>query len=469
MWSIRARESIMTQTRKMTVLLDSVKKLIRRDDYKHVANILRKVHAADIAYVLAHLMEAERLRLVQVLADTDLSLAAESISELHTKPGGQLLAILPVELAARILQQMDSDDAALFIADLPEDKSREILALMAAEESSSVRGLLSYEAETAGRIMNADVFCLNQQVTVGEAIQKLRERREAVSCFYIYVVDDDGRLLGVLSLKQLLFHPPEVALHQIMRTNVISVHTETDQEEVSRQVANYNLLAIPVVDDENRLAGIVTVDDVIDVIREEATEDIFYMAGVETDDHAYTSARLSIRKRIPWLAIYLGIGLFTAWVISLFRGALDQYVILALFMPMIGGMGGNAGTQTMTVAVRGMAMGELDVQTRSKFILKELRVGVVNGLVLGIIAGLIASGLEFVWTGHYKIGIIMFLAMWLNISLAAVWGSLIPQIFKWMKIDPALASGIFVATLNDIIGFSIFLGMGTLMLNTFGL
>jgi magnesium transporter len=459
----------MIQSRKLTVLLDSVKKLIRRNDYKHVANILRKIHAADIAQVLRNLLDAERIRLVRVLCDTDMSLAADSISELGVELGGKVLSLLPDSLATKILQEMETDDAAELIASLPEEQGQKILELMSFKESASVRDLLHYEEETAGRIMNKDVLSLNENVTVSEAIRAIQERQESAAYFYIYVVDDRAHLVGVVSLKQLLLRPPQTCLHQIMRTNVISVQTETDQEEVARQVANYNLLSMPVVDGENKLVGMITVDDIIDVIKEEATEDIFYLAGVEADDHTYSTPGLSIKKRIPWLAAYLFIGLFTAWVISLFRGTLDRYVILALFMPMVGGMGGSAGNQTMTVTVRGLAVGELTPENRSKFVWKEIRVGMINGFFLGIIAGVISASLEYLWSGKYSIGPIMFVAMWINISLANLWGSLIPQAFKWLKIDPALASGIFVATLNDIAGFSLFLGLATVLFHLFGI
>jgi len=450
--------------RKLTVLVDSVKKLIRRDDYKHVARILKKVHAADIAHVLANLRNTERVRLIQVLSEVDLPVAAATISELGLDLGVELLHIIPDHLLGPILQEMEPDDAALFVSSLEPEKAQKVLSQMRTEDSESVRDLLQYEAKTAGRIMNSEVFALDQDLTVAESIQTIQLRRDAAVHFYLYVIDGEGHLAGVLSLKQLLLNRPETPLRKVMRTNVISVYAETDQEEVARQVAKYNLLAIPVVDAESRLIGIITVDDVIDVIKDEATEDIFYLAGVEADDHTYSPVWSSIRKRIPWLTAYLFIGVLTAWVISLFRGTLDQFVILALFMPMVGGMGGNSGTQTMTVAVRGIGVGELTPENRRSFIWKELRGGICNGLVLGLLAGLLAGALQFAWHGEYFIGPIMFVAMWLNISLAALWGSLIPICFRALKIDPALASGIFVATLNDILGFSIFLGLGTLLL-----
>jgi len=459
----------MTHSRKLNVLLESVKKLIRRKDFKHVANILRKIHSADIAYVLHSLMDVERTRLVDMLCEMDLELAAESVSEMGVLKGVQTLSSLSLVKRVKILQEMDSDDAAELLAAMPEEDSRQILDLMSSAESSSVRDLLKYEEETAGRIMNTDFLTLREEQTVGEAIQVIQSRQDTSVFFYIYVVDPQDRLVGVMSLKHFLLHAPGLPLKKFMRTNVISVNTETDQEEVARQVAKYNLLAIPVVDGANRIVGVVTVDDIIDVIKAEATEDIFYLAGVDADDHTYSPAFSSIRKRIPWLGIYLGIGLVTAWVVSAFQGTIGAYVILAFFFPVVGGMAGNAGNQAMTVTVRGLAIGELTSDSIRKYIWKELRVGLFNGVILGVLAGLVSGSLGYVWEKNYYIGLVMAIAICVNITLAAIWGTVIPLLLKWFKIDPALSSPIFVSTLNDIIGFSTFLGLATILFGVFGL
>jgi len=428
----------MIQNRKLTVLQDSVKKLIRRNDYKHVANILKKIHSADIAFVLQSLMDNERNRLINVLCDTDMSLTSKTISELDVDQGVRTLSAMPYEKRAQVLQMMESDDAAELVSAMPEEDSQKILELMSAEESSSVRDLLQYEEETAGRIMNTNVLTLQEELTVGEGIKIIQERKDSAVFFYTYVVDPQNHMVGVLSLKHFLLHLPTTQIKKIMRTNVISVNTETDQEEVARQVAKYNLLAIPVIDEKNIIVGVITVDDIIDVIKDEATEDIFYLAGVDADDHTYSTSLSSIRKRIPWLSIYLGIGLVTAWVVSPFQGTLGKYVILAFFFPVVGGMAGNAGNQSMTVAVRGLAVGELLPENKRKYLWKEFKVGLVNGAFMGILAGLVSGLFGYFWGENIAIGFVMALAIWLNITLASVWGTIIPLILSGLRLTRPL-------------------------------
>jgi len=329
--------------------------------------------------------------------------------------------------------------------------------LMRPKESTVVENLLEYAERTAGRIMNPNVFALNEDITVGEAITEIQTSRDVEMVFYLYVVDERRHLVGVVSLRRLLLVSPETPLKRIMTADLISARVDMDQEEVARQVAAYNLLAIPVVDAENKLAGIITVDDVIDVIKDEATEDIYRLAGVAGDERAFTPARESLRKRLPWLGINLLTAFLAAAVVGLFEGTIDLFPVLAVFMPIVAGMGGNAGTQTLTVIVRGIALGELTWSNSRKALLKEAVVGLGNGIVLGTAAAAV------VWMvrGNPTLGLVLGMAMIINMFVAAAAGTLVPLGLRAANVDPALASSVFITTMTDMFGFFSFLGLAT--------
>jgi magnesium transporter len=278
--------------------------------------------------------------------------------------------------------------------------------------------------------------------------------------FYLYVVDERRHLVGVTSLRRLLLVSPETPLKRIMATDLISARVDTDQEEVARQVASYNLLAIPVVDSENKLVGVITVDDVIDVIKEEATEDIYRLAGVAGDERAFTPAGESLRKRLPWLGINLVTAFLAASVVALFEGTIEQITALAVFMPIVAGMGGNAATQTLTVIVRGIALGELTWSNSRKALIKEAVVGLGNGVVLGLAAAIVA----WVARGNPVLGLVLGAAMVINLVVAATAGTLVPLGLRAANVDPALASSVFITTLTDVIGFFSFLGLATVFI-----
>lgn len=453
------------QSQKVALMLDSVRRLIRRGATARAMNVLHKGRPADVAQVLHGLNDLDRHAVFAALSRSDRELAAASLSELGTEEGVDLLTALEPEAIAQVLQELPSDDAAVFISELPEAAREQVLDLMKVEASTDVQKLLGFAEGTAGRIMSPDVFALNEELTVGEAISAIQKAsRDVEMFFYLYVVDERNHLVGVVSLRQLLLVPPTTPLKKIMTTDVISVRTETDQEEVSRIVARYNLLGVPVTDSENKLVGIVTVDDVIDVIREEATEDIFALSGVSTDDSAMSAPARSVRLRLPWLLVNLATAFLAASVVNLFTNTIGQVVILASLMPIVAGMGGNAAAQTLAVIVRGLALGELTLENSRRVLLKEFLVGLANGLANGFVAALIV----YVWFGATTktalIGLIIAMAMVNNMVIAGIAGTLIPLILKRLKADPALASTVFVTTCTDIGGFFSFLGLATLLL-----
>jgi magnesium transporter len=384
----------------------------------------------------------------------------EAVSELGPEAGAGLLATRPAEEIARLAQEIPSDDAAALIDYLPEELSTAVLDLMRPKESGVVENLLEYAEQTAGRIMNPHVFALNEDMTVGEAIAEIQGNRDVEMVFYLYVVDERRHLVGVVSLRRLLLVSPETPLKRIMTADLISARVDMDQEEVARLVAAYNLLAIPVTDEENKLVGIITVDDVIDVMKEEATEDIYRLAGVGVDERVFTPAGESLRRRLPWLGVQLATSFVAVAVVAVFLPTIARVSALAMFMPIVVWMGGNAATQTLTVIVRGIALGELSWSNSRKALTKEVLVGVGNGVVLGLVAALVAVLVH----GDPVLGLLLGVAMILNMFVAAAAGTLRPLGLRAANVDPALASSIFVTAVTDIFGFAAFLGLATLFL-----
>ena len=445
----------MPPLRRLDVVLDSVKRLQRIGATANLLNLLQKQHPADLAEVLGDLRPLERRSAFDTLLGHNSRLAMEALSELDREVGATLLVDRPAEVLARLFPELPSDDAAALIDQLPEDLAASVLELM--RESGEVQHLLGYDDRTAGRIMNPEVFALSEDLTAGEAIQALQGSRDVEMVFYLYVVDERRHLVGVVSLRRLLLVSPETPLKRIMTTELIRARVDTDQEDVAREVADYNLLAIPVVDGENKLAGIITVDDVIDVIKDEATEDILRLAGVSADESVATSPFEAWRKRLPWLAVNLATAALAALVVQRFEATIDRVVALAAFMTIVASMGGNAATQTLTVIVRGIALGELTWGNTWRALRKETLVGLANGMVFGI-AG---AGIAWWVVGNPYFGAILALAMVINLIVAAFAATLIPISLRALKVDPALASAVFITTLTDVFGFFAFLGLAT--------
>jgi len=447
--------------RKLDVVLDSVKRLMRMGATANLVNLLQKQYPADLAQLFSELAEKDRQAAFNLLAERNSKLAMEALSELGPEAGAAFLADRPADEIVKLTQELPSDDAAALIDYLPEELANAVLELLQRRPAGDAVGdLLEYKEQTAGRIMNPKVFALAEDMTAGEAITALQGSRDVEVVFYLYVIDARRHLVGVVSLRRLLLVSPDTPLKRIMTTDIISVRVDMDQEEVARQVASYNLLAIPVVDEENKLVGVITVDDVIDVIKDEATEDVYRLAGVAGDDRVFATAGESLRKRVPWLEVNLVTAFIAASVVALFEGTISQATALAVFMPVVAGMGGNAATQTLTVIVRGIALGELTWANSRKALFKEALVGLGNGLACGLVAALVV----WLWKGDMWLGLILLGAMVINMFVAATAGTLIPLMLRALKIDPALASSVFITTLTDVFGFASFLGLGTLFI-----
>ena len=417
-------------------------------------------HPAEVAEILAALREDEAVELLRRLYLRRA--AAAPLGEMDPEEAARLLAELNRDEAVRILSRMDPDDAVDLLAELPRETVQDILRRLEERERKELSELLSYPPDTAGGLMSPEVVALPQDMSCQEAIETLRRVAEEMeTVYYAYVVDEERRLIGVLSLRDLVFARPETPIHQIMHTDVMSVPAHLDVEEVARLFDRYNFLALPVVDEEGRLLGIVTVDDVIDAIREEATEDLYRLAGAPLEERVDTPWYRSLRLRLPWLYLNLATAFLAASVVGAFESVVAKVAALAIFMPVIAGQGGNAGMQTVTIVTRGIALGEVPKGKGWRILAKELTLGLLHGLIIGITVGAIA----YAWKGSFYLGLIAFLAMVFNLIAAGTAGAVIPLTLRALRLDPALASSIFLTTVTDTLGFFFLLGLGMLFLD----
>jgi magnesium transporter len=445
------------------ILLDTIKRLLRRGASSHLHKIVNRTHAADLAVVFRFLTLPEQEAIFDLMDDVEHE--AMLFSELQEEILIKLIEDMAADKIAGILEQMPKDDVADLLGKLSDERAKALLDLMKREESREVVGLLRYDEQTAGGIMLPDFIALKEDATAREAIETLQKDYADIEMpFYLYVVDDHGHLVGVISLRQLVVVPPQTKLKTIMATHVVSVRTDTDQEEVARMVARYNILAVPVVDENNNPVGIVTVDDVVDIIREEATEDFLKMAGIGGGVEYIESQSIfrSVQKRLPWLlASWVG-GIVACYVVGHFQQSLSKLIYLAAFMPIIMGMGGNVGTQTSTSVVRGLATGRIDIKQIWNVILKELSVGFILGFFYGLLLSLFAQfryGYE-----QWELGLVVGFAMICSMTVAAAVASCLPLIFHRFHVDPAVATGPFVTTSTDILSVFFYFQIATVLL-----
>lgn len=444
---------------KMQLLQGTVSKLLRRGANSNLKKALGKIHPADIAHLFRYFNLNEQKKLLSLIPD--LEQAADVLTELEADSRTKLTELLDKDYLISLVQQMADDDSAELLRALPDVLAEEILAALHTEQSEDVEQLLGYDEDTAGGIMSTDVFSLDQELTVRQAIEALQDAKEYEMVFYLYVVDNHNHLVGVLSLRQLLTVSPDTALRDLMSTDVLRVRTDMDQEDVADLVAKYNILAIPVVDEHGKLMGLITVDDVIDVMRDEATQDILRMAGTSEEEllYGYKSFHVA-RLRLPWLLTTLVGGVVTGSLMWYYKATLEQAIMLISFIPVITGMGGNVGGQTSTIIVRGFATGRIDFSMLRQIFWKELRVG----LIMGSVCGLTICTIAVFWHQNLYLGLVVGIAMVVAISVAACMGVLVTAFFKKVGIDPAIASSPFVQTVNDITGILIYFTTATFFL-----
>lgn len=433
-------------------------KLLRHGAYPQLRKIIDKTLPADLSPVLPLLLEEDRRRILSLLIEAGK--AARALLDLDESDLQEILDALDDPTLTSVCSSSAPDDAADLLDVLDDDRRARILELLGATQGAKLESLLEGEEETAGSLMNTEFFALDEELTVAQAIEAIRQYPRKESFFYVYCVDADGHLVGVLSLRSLILADAGRRLRDIMVQSVVRTQVDSSPEEVAQLVSKYDLLSIPVVDTQNRLVGVVTVDDVLDVIQEQAEEDLLHLAGVDISERVTTPARESWRTRFPWLAVNLVTAFIASSVVRLFEPAIEKWTALAAFMPIVAGMGGNAGTQTLTVFVRALALGEIEWDSGVRAIWKELLVGAGNGIAIGAITACIVG----FWTDQWVLAGILFLAMCGNLIIAGVAGGLVPLALERFGFDPAVASSIFVTTFTDTGGFFLFLGLATLAL-----
>ncbi len=430
--------------------------LIQEEHLDEAARYLSGLHPADSAEILTWLEASEQAAMVERLQAPEL---AQLFEQMYEEDMHEVAQYLNVETLADVLDEMEPDAAADLLGEMTPEDAAEVIEQM--DEAEPVVSLMAYDDESAGGIMNTAPASLRRWMTVAEAFTFIKQNyHDANEIFYLYVMDRYARLIGVVNLRALILAEPHQTIEEIMNRDVISARTSMDQEEVAQLLARYNLLAVPVVDQAERLVGIISHDDIVDVLEAEATEDIYRLAQVGEDAEIFSSVTRAIRNRFPWLLINMGTAFLASSVVALFEGTIAQVAVLAAFMPIVAGQGGNAGTQTMTIMVRSLALGEIELRDVWSALWHEVRVGFLHGVALGILVGLIA----WLWQGKPILGLILGLAMCGNLIIAALAGVVVPMLLKLCRVDPALASGVFVTTATDVMGFTLFLSLSTYFL-----
>ncbi len=442
---------------------DRLRQSYESKDIEQAKLMLEEMHPADIAELFEEIdLEDARFLFLQL----DAEAAADVIVELEDDEKEKLLAGIPSEIIAeQLIGLMDSDDAADVLGDLDEEKSEEILSHMKdLEQAGDIVDLLNYDEDTAGGLMAKELVAINENLTVKQALGEMRDQAEDIDeIYYLYVIDDKNILKGTIKLKDLLFSSTNQKINSILDPDVISVKTDTPAEEVAKIMEKYDLVAIPVVDGIGRLMGRITIDDVVDVIREEAEQDYQLMSGITEDVDFSDSVLRQSRSRIPWLLIGMFGGICGSLILGAYEDYIVQHAVLALFLPLIAATGGNAGVQSSAIVVQGLASGDLDLQSTSRKLFKEFKVGLINGLVCSSIIFLY----NLIFSDNFALTLTVSIALFAVLVFATVFGALIPLLLKKIKIDPAIATGPFITTSNDIIGLFIYMLIAKLIFESF--
>jgi len=448
---------------------ERIKTLIASNNKKLIRKLFNEFHYADIAEVLGDFTLNDQIKFVKNISMEE---AAEVISNMESQHKVDIIKTLKFSRASDLLEEMDADDAVDILNDLSPDRVVKILAEMEREDAEDISELLTFDERSAGGLMNTEYIVIPEKLTVNQAIKRIREQDppEDHAFAYVYVVDGENRLVGYASLRDLMLADPKSMVKKIRHDNVVSVPVDLDQEEVAEKFAKYDLIALPVVDHKDRLVGVITLDDIVDVITEESTEDLYKFTGAtfsEENEAVEGKFAKAAMFRLPWLLITLSGGFVISYIINSFSPTLDKLPMsLALilgFVPMLTGMGGNVGTQSSSITVRGLATGHIRMDKVMVHITREILVG----LSIGMILGLIVSVVSYYWQANHYIGLIVGIAMWFNVSFAATLGAVVPILFKKIGIDPAIASAPFISTSIDILGLINYFFVVMVLVNLF--
>jgi magnesium transporter len=438
------------------IVLEQVRDALTKEDWKQAVALVEALRPPDQADVFEELPPETQDLLLPRLNPED---SADILEELTDEDAAEVAARLEPSELARILNKMEPDEAADLLGDIAPDQVAS--ALSALEDAEEIRPLLEHQDDTAGGLMTSIDVLLHKDITAAEALDHLRRAApDSETVYYLYVVDNDMHLVGVVSLRQLVVAPTTTRIADLMDTEIIHTHASADKEDAARLMARYDLLSLPVLDDEGHLLGMITHDDLVDVLEEEATEDIYRLGGLPKDQVADVTVPSALRNRLPWLVLNLGTAMASATVLSLFQNTIAQAAVLAAFFPIVAGVSGSAGTQTLTVIVRGLALGEIQPRDGLRSLLREVLIGLTNGIVVGLLVATIA----LVWKKTPMLGAIVGAATLMNMICAGIAGVLVPLGIDTLKIDPALASPVLVTTLTDSLGYLFYLGLATLLI-----
>ena len=437
-------------------VLEQVREALTAENWQRAVELVEALRPPDQADLFEELSLEDQDLLLPRLDPED---SADILEEMEEQDAAQVAERLEPEELTRILDAMEHDELADLLGDI--DPERVTEALERIEDAEDVLPLLIHPDETAGGLMTSAEVVLHKDITVDEALQHLRTvGPDTESIYYLFVVDDQVRLVGVVSLRQLVIADPSTRIEDILDPDAISVRADIDQEEAARLMLRYDLLALPVVDENNHLLGVITHDDLVDVLEEEATEDIFRLGGVPEEHPPDVSFASALKTRLPWLVLNLGTAMASATVLSLFENTIAQIAVVTAFFPMVAGVSGSAGTQTLTVIVRGLALGEIESRDALRALTREVAIGLANGFALGILVSIIAM----IWKGTPLLGFVVGIATLLNMITAALAGVLVPLGLQSLKVDPALASPVLVTTLTDTLGYLVYLSIATVVL-----
>ena len=441
--------------------VEEIRDILEKNDYKKLKSILHEYHPVDIAEFYEELSSQESINLFKVL---DFDDAVQVLEEIDSDKKFFILTNIKPSYASKLIAEMSSDDVADLLGDLEEEEKKRILSLIGENEQADLKDLLAYGKNTAGGRMTTEYIAFPKDLKAKDALNKLGELAlDAETIYYVFAVDSEGRLVGVVSLRDLILAPEQTPIKDFMQTDLKKVNALSDQEEVARLIKKYGFLALPVVDDDNVLLGIVTVDDAMMVVEEETTEDILKLSGSDFDEKialGQVSPWARAKRRLPWILVAVVGEIFSGRVINDFSAALQTIVALSFFIPVLMDMGGNVGTQSAAIIVRGLATGEINTSSIAKNVLREAAVG----MILGVFNGLLVAAMTYFWQGEVLLGVVVGIAMAFNLTLAAMLGTFMPLLWYKLGHDPAVASGPLVTTLLDILGLFVYFSTATWIL-----
>ncbi len=443
----------------MELTLEEVRRLLELggSGQEELIGLIESTHPADLADIIEQLDEQERKGFFSLLP---AEIASQTLAETREEDQEELIKSMDDRTLHEVFEELPDDDATDIVQELSEQEAQRVMSVIDEEDREEIQSLMQYGEETAGGVMTAEVVSVDMSFTAREAIKEVRKQGQEVNFFTVYVVDRMRKLRGIISVRDLILANPETKISQIMDTELVSVLPNMDQEQVARLLARYNLVSIPVVDDQGLLLGRVTVDDVIDILEEETTEDIFRMSGVHEDESVGTYGMFhSVRSRLPWLFLNLGFIFISAQIIGLYIDVIEQVTILAMFLPVVAGIGGNTSTQSLAVTLRRLILDESVSERKRRVLIHEAIVGLINGLVISILVVLVVYLIQ----GDIHISLIVGVAVWISMTLASFIGALIPIAMKAIGLDPTVSSTV-ISNFTDMIGFFLLLGLSALIL-----